>query len=276
MRFIHSVHPGDINGATTATLRDRFLVAGLFVPAEVTLAYWEVDRTVLGGAMPVGQPLELPAHPDLRAPFFCARRELGVINLGGSGSVDVNGERHALSTFDGLYVSRGTEQVVFHSDDARAPALFYLLSYPAHREYPTRRIAFADVPGDKLGTIGAANLRILRKYIAPGLVESCQLMMGLTVMQPGGVWNTMPTHTHHRRSEVYCYTGIPADHAVFHFMGEPAATRHLVVRDLEATLSPSWSIHSGVGTAPYGFVWGMGGENQDFADMEVGAIPELR
>lgn len=268
MRFFSSVHPDDVIGLSTAQLRERFLLKGLFVADQVSLAYWETDRSLVGGAVPVAGPLDLPAHPELRAPFFCARRELGIINLGGAGVVEVNGTAYKLGPFDGLYVGRGTEKVTFRSDSPAAPAKFYLLSYPAHKEYPTKFIAFATNPGDRLGGLATANQRVLRKYIAPGFVESCQLVMGLTMMEAGGVWNTMPSHTHLRRSEVYCYTGIAPDQVVFHMMGKPTETRHLVMRDLDAVLSPPWSIHSGVGTAGYGFVWGMGGENQEFADMD--------
>jgi 4-deoxy-L-threo-5-hexosulose-uronate ketol-isomerase len=275
MRFLSSVHPADTAAASPAQLRERFLVSGLFVHGKVSLAYWEVDRTVVGAAVPTAEPLELPAHPELRVPFFCARRELGIINLGGAGSIEVDGQAFALAPHDGLYVGRGVQRVVFHSENAQQPARYYLLSYPAHRDCPTRHLAFAGIAGDTLGTVPGANRRILRKYIAPGLVESCQLVMGLTMMEPGGVWNTMPSHTHRRRSEVYCYAGLPDDQVVFHFMGEPTATRHLVMRSLDVVLSPSWSIHSGVGTAPYAFVWGMGGENQDFADMDAVAIRTL-
>lgn len=276
MRFLPSVHPDDVKSAATAVLRERFLVPGLFVPGEAVLAYWEVDRTVLGGVQPLAQPVELPAHTELRAPSFCARRELGIINLGGPGTVEVDGQAYPLEPRDGLYVGRGAGRIVFSSAQASAPAQFYLLSYPAHQSFPTRHIAFAQLKGERLGTAEAANVRVLRKYIAPGLVDSCQLVMGLTAMEPGGVWNTMPCHTHRRRSEVYCYAGLPADQVVFHFMGDPAGTRHLVVRNLEVALSPSWSIHSGVGTAPYLFVWGMGGENQEFSDMDAVAMRDLR
>ena len=276
MRFLSSVHPDDTPTLPPAVLRDRFLVSGLFQPGFVKLAYWEIDRTVIGGAVPLGEPLELPAHAELRAPTFCARRELGIINLGGPGIVEVDAVRHTLATHDGLYVGRGSGRIVFHSQDAARPATFYLLSYPAHSTFPTRHIAVEHLAGSNLGTAGAANQRILRKYIAPGLIESCQLVMGLTVMAPGQVWNTMPCHTHPRRSEVYCYAGLAPDQAVFHFMGEPTATRHLVIRDLDVVLSPPWSIHSGVGTTNYTFVWGMGGENQEFADMDSVATASLR
>jgi 4-deoxy-L-threo-5-hexosulose-uronate ketol-isomerase len=276
MRSIPSVHPENVPTLPSAALRDKFLVSGLFAPGAIELAYWEVDRTILGGAVPLAAPLELTADAELRAASFCARRELGVINLGGAGAIETDGVRHAMAPLDGLYVGRGTQRVVFHSDDAAAPAKFYLLSYPAHREYPTRHITVASLPGEQLGTAVMANQRRLRKYIAPGLVESCQLVMGLTVLASGQVWNTMPCHTHMRRSEVYCYAGIAPDQAVFHFMGEPDATRHLVLHDLDVVISPSWSIHSGVGTASYSFVWGMGGENQEFADMDQVAIADLR
>jgi 4-deoxy-L-threo-5-hexosulose-uronate ketol-isomerase len=276
MRFVPSVHPQDSNAATPAVLRERFLLSGLFVAGEVNLSYWEVDRTVIGAVVPLAQPIELPAHAELRVPFFCARRELGVINLGGAGSIEVDGQVYPLAPYDGLYVGRGSQRLIFKSERADAPARYYLLSYPAHREYPTRHIAFAQVAGDQLGSVEGANRRVLRKYIAPGLVESCQLVMGLTMMETGGVWNTMPSHTHRRRSEVYCYAGLPGEHVVFHFMGEPTATRHLVMRNFDVALSPSWSIHSGVGTAPYAFVWGMGGENQEFADMDPVAMRDLQ
>jgi 4-deoxy-L-threo-5-hexosulose-uronate ketol-isomerase len=275
MRFIPSVHPDDIATATTPALRERFLLSGLFAPGQVNFVYWEVDRTVVGAAVPLASPLDLPADPDLRAPAFCARRELGIINLGGAGTIEVDGHRHTLAPRDGLYVGRGATRVIFHSQDAAAPAKFYLLSYPAHREFPTRHIAFASVVAAQLGASATANQRELRKYIAPGLVESCQLVMGLTTLAPGHVWNTMPCHTHARRSEVYCYAGIASDQLVIHLMGRPQETRHLVLRDLDVVLSPPWSIHSGVGTAAYSFVWGMGGENQEFADMDAVAMPDL-
>ncbi len=275
MQFLSSVHPDDIKSAHTAQLRERFLLGGLFTPGAIKFAYWEIDRTVVGGAVPLGSPLELQTDPGLRAATFCERRELGVINLGGAGAIEVDGTRHPMATHDGLYVGRGAKGIVFHSDDAAAPAKFYLLSYPAHHAYPTKHISAAAFPAANLGASATANQRALRKYIAPGLVESCQLVMGLTVMQPGSVWNTMPSHTHLRRSEVYCYSGIPADQVVFHFMGQPHETRHLVMRDGDVVLSPSWSIHSGVGTTAYAFVWGMGGENQEFADMDAVATKDL-
>ena len=276
MRSISSVHPENVSTLPSATLRERFLVSGLFIPGQVQLAYWEVDRTVVGGAVPLAMPLELPADAELRAPTFCARRELGIINLGGAGSIEVDGVSHTMAPQDGLYIGRGADRVVFHSQNVSAPARFYLLSYPAHRDYPTRHIAFASLAGDALGTAAAANQRVLRKYIAPGLVESCQLVMGLTVLASGQVWNTMPCHTHDRRTEAYLYTDLPADARVVHLMGRPDRTRDLIVADGQAVISPSWSVHCGFGTRSYAFVWAMGGEDQTFDDMDHVAITEMR
>jgi len=250
-------------------------VQGLFQPGALNAVYWEIDRTVVGGAVPTGTGVPLIAAERLGTQSFCERREVGIINLGGPGRIEVGGQSVAMGTRDGYYAGRGSPELVFHSDSADSPARYYFLSYLAHRACESRRISFADLSGVSLGKAEAANLRTLYKYFAPGLVETCQLTMGLTEMKEGNVWNTMPPHTHHRRSEVYCYFNVAPDQVVFHFMGDPAATRNLVVRDLEAVLSPSWSIHCGVGTAAYGFVWGMGGENQEFSDMQPAPIKTL-
>ncbi len=276
MNFISSVHPEDVEMLSTEDLRERFLLTGLFEDGEVSLNYWEVDRTVIGGAVPTGAALSLGAPDALKSAAFCERRELGIINLGDAGSIDVDGVSYAMATHDGLYVGRGAKEISFSSADAAKPARFYLLSYPAHATHPTTHIPVATVAGDKLGSVETANQRLLRKYIAPGLVQSCQLVMGLTTMETGSVWNTMPPHTHLRRSEVYVYTKIAPGQVVFHFMGEPENTRHLVIEDGQAVLSPPWSIHTGCGTGAYGFVWGMGGENQAFADMDHIAANDLR
>lgn len=257
-------------------LRRQFLVSGLFEAGALKLHAWEVDRTVLGAAVPLAEPLALPNPPELRSTCFLERRELGVINLGAAGTVTVDGTEYALESCDALYVSRGSRAVTFRSADAAQPAKFYLLSYPAHTAYPTKRIAFKEAVGNRLGTAAGANVRTLYKMIHPGTMPTCQLVMGFTRLETGSIWNTMPPHTHLRRSEVYLYFDVPADHAVFHFMGAPQATRHLVVHNLEAVLSPPWSIHSGAGTAAYAFVWGMGGENQEFSDMDPAPIAELR
>ncbi len=257
-------------------LRAEFLVAGLFAPGAAHFRYWETDRTIVGGIVPGAGSIDLPNPAEVRSAFFLERREAGVINLGGPGSITVDGAVHAMAPLDGLYLGRGTRAVAFSSLSPSQPARFYFLSYPAHAAYPVRHIAHAAVTGTRLGAAATANDRTIFKYFHPGAFPTCQLVMGFTRLEPGCVWNTMPPHTHLRRSEVYCYFNVPADGAVFHFMGEPSATRHLVVRDLEVVLSPPWSIHSGCGTAAYGFVWGMGGENQDFADMDPAPVASLR
>jgi 4-deoxy-L-threo-5-hexosulose-uronate ketol-isomerase len=218
----------------------------------------------------------LPCPASLAANFFCERRELGVINLGGKGTVHVDGAAYALDKLDCLYIGRGSKDVFFESDDASTPAQFYLVSYPAHADYPTTLVLKKDVTPRELGSPEQANVRKLHQMIVPGRVQSCQLVMGFTQIQSGSVWNTMPAHTHARRSEVYLYFDIAPGAVVFHLMGEPQETRHLVVHEKEAVLSPAWSIHSGVGTGAYTFVWGMGGENQTFDDMDGIAISDLR
>lgn len=257
-------------------LRNEFLVTGLFRPGEITLHWWETDRTVMGGICPAAAPLTLNSPDALRAANFFDRREAGILNLGGSGVVTVDGTAHALAHLDALYIGRGAKEVTFASVSPANPARCWLLSYPAHVAYPTRHVAFASVPGTRLGQRESANERTLHKLIHPGAFPTCQLVMGVTRLEPGSVWNTMPPHTHLRRSEVYLYFNLPPEQVVFHFMGRPTETRHLVVRECEAVLSPPWSIHTGVGTANYGFVWGMGGENQDFADMDPVTFGELR
>lgn len=262
---------------STEELRNEFLVGGLFQPGEINLHWWETDRTVIGGIAPTTTELTLHNPPALRADCFFERREAGLLNLGGPGVVCVNDEQFQLTHLDTLYIGRGVKQTVsFRSLDPAKPARFYLLSYPAHTAYPTRLVAFQDVKGERLGQRERANERTICKLIHPGAFPTCQLVMGVTRLETGSVWNTMPPHTHLRRSEVYLYFNLPADQVVFHFMGRPDETRHLVVRDGEAVLSPPWSIHSGVGTSNYSFVWGMGGENQEFADMDPAPLSVLR
>jgi 4-deoxy-L-threo-5-hexosulose-uronate ketol-isomerase len=257
-------------------LRNEFLVTGLFQPGKVSLHWWETDRAVMGGICPAADELALPSPGALRASYFLERREAGLLNLGGPGRVRVDGADHRLEHFDALYLGRGTKAVAFASESAAQPARFWLLSYPAHVSYPVRQVAFREIPGVRLGQRENANERTLYRMIHPGAFPTCQLVMGVTCLAAGSVWNTMPPHTHLRRSEVYLYFDLPPDQMVLHLMGRPQATRHLVVRDCEAVLSPPWSIHSGVGTANYSFVWGMGGENQEFDDMDPAPIRELR
>lgn len=271
MKFL----PSNARRAATEPTGDRHHLKALFQPGEVHAVYWEIDRTIVGGAVPAGQGVELSPRGVVDTKTLCERREIGIINLGGPGRIEVNAATHAMAPRDGYYAGRGSPDIVFHSDSAADPAKFFFLSYPAHHAYESRRIPFASVKGERLGTPAGANVRTLYKYFAPGLVDTCQLTMGFTELAEGHVWNTMPPHTHVRRSEVYCYFNVKPDQAVFHFGGTPDATRHHVVRDLEAVLSPSGEIHSGVGTAAYSFVWGMGGENQVFSDMQPAPIRTL-
>ena len=257
-------------------LLEFYAARGIFEPGAIALSYWEVDRTVLGGIAPGKEALSLGAIPYLATEYLCQRREAGIVNLGGEGSVVADGERFDLGRKDALYIGRGTRELSFQSADPESPARFYLLSYPAHAEHPTMRVRAADVTPVELGSEAEANRRKLYKMIWPETVTTCQLVMGFTELQVGSVWNTMPPHTHARRSEVYLYYDLPQDRAVMHFMGEPRETRHMVLRDGDVALSPNWSIHSGAGTGNYSFVWGMGGENQDFADMDHLDLGELR
>ena len=261
---------------TTDELRASFLVQGLFAPGRINLRRIDLDRVVLGGAVPTGAPLQLEAPTDLLATFFCERRELGVLNIGGAGTVLVDGTAYALGTRDLVYVSRGSRDVVFGSDDTANPARFYLVSYPAHADHPTTLVEASSVQGGELGSMEQANRRRISRYVHAAGVQSAQLVMGMTALEPGSVWNTMPTHTHDRRTEVYLYFDVPKTAVVFHQMGEPTETRHLIVRDGEAVLSPGWSIHAGCGTSNYAFCWAMGGENQDYADMQVAHATSLR
>jgi 4-deoxy-L-threo-5-hexosulose-uronate ketol-isomerase len=260
----------------TDDLRAHFLVTGLFTPGRITLEMVDLDRVVIGGAVPTDAPLTLEAPPDFLADYFTERRELGVLNIGGVGSVTVDGVRHALGRKDVLYVGRGSRAIAIASDDARTPARFYLVSYPAHAAYPTARVAESDAFHAELGSAETANRRGIRRYIHADGPDSAQLVMGVTTLAPGSVWNTMPCHTHHRRTEIYLYFDLPADAILLHLMGEPTETRTLVVRDGDVALSPGWSVHAGCATTAYSFCWAMGGENQDYADMQPVAMTDLR
>jgi 4-deoxy-L-threo-5-hexosulose-uronate ketol-isomerase len=261
---------------TTDELRSGFLIQGLFALGRITLRHVDLDRVVLGGAVPLAEPLRLEAPPSLAAAFFAERREVGVLNVGARGTITVDGHRYAMDGRDVLYIGKGSKDVVFESDDAARPARFYIVSYPAHSSHPTTRIGAGSVEATELGTAEKANRRKLTKYVHPGGVQSAQLVMGVTELMPGSVWNTMPSHTHTRRTEVYLYFNLPDDAVVVHMMGAPTETRHLVVHDEEVVLSPLWSIHSGCGTSNYAFCWAMGGENQDFADMQAVDMRELK
>lgn len=276
MEVRHPVHPEHMMMFDTEELREHFLVEGVFAPGEPKLVYCFYDRLIVGGVCPV-EPINLTVDPKvIGAEFLLQRRELGVINIGGPGRVIAGGTAFDLASNEGLYVAMGTRELQFASTDPANPAKFYLNSAPAHAVLPTTKIALADAEPVVMGDSATSNKRTIRKYIHPGGVKSCQLVMGMTMLETGSVWNTMPVHTHQRRMEAYLYFNMAADAVVFHLMGEPDETRHLVVRDGEVVLSPSWSIHSGAGTANYSFIWGMAGENQDFSDMDHVPMARLR
>ncbi|MDP9174871.1 MAG: 5-dehydro-4-deoxy-D-glucuronate isomerase [Planctomycetota bacterium] len=261
---------------TTEELRETFLAESMFQPGKISLAYIDLDRTVIGGAVPTDSPLKLVADDALRSAYFTERRELGVLNIGGNGTIEVGGKRFVMEKLDCLYIGRGNPEITFSSTDAAMPAEFYLLSYPAHTAYPTTLAKKSQAEAVPLGSVATVNKRTIYKYIHPAGIKSCQLVMGFTQLAVGSAWNTMPAHTHMRRSEVYLYFDLAAEARVFHLMGPGHETRHLVVADKQIAISPSWSIHSGVGTTNYSFCWGMGGENQTFDDMDGIAIAELK
>jgi 4-deoxy-L-threo-5-hexosulose-uronate ketol-isomerase len=271
---IHSDHARTLD---SDGLRRQFLVETVFDPGTLRLTYSQIDRIIVGGAMPLRDAIGFPA--DLAKRFavsaFLERRELGAINVGGPGAIVVDGETYALAHRDALYVGMGARDVRFASNDAANPAKFYVNSAPAHRGCATRKVTPGEAKATTLGNAATSNRRTIYKLLVPGVVETCQLTMGLTVLEPGSVWNTFPTHTHERRMEVYFYFGLAPDAAVFHLCGRPDETRHIVVRNEQAVISPSWSIHSGVGTQAYAFIWGMVGENQVFDDMDHVSTTEL-
>lgn len=269
-------HPRDVRHYDTEQLRADFLVERIFVPGEVALTYSHYDRMIIGGAMPLSAPLALPPCPPAGTPFFLARRELGVINLGGPGSVTVDGKRFSLPRLDALYVGLGAREVVFASENAAAPAKFYLTSAPAHREAPHQLIRQQDANTLHLGAAETANRRTIRQYVMPDTTGTNQLVMGMTTLEAGSVWNSMPCHTHTRRMEAYLYVDLDPAHRVFHFMGEPQQTRHILVANEQAVISPNWSIHCGCGTSNYAFVWAMAGDNVTFTDMDQAPVETLR
>jgi 4-deoxy-L-threo-5-hexosulose-uronate ketol-isomerase len=276
MEIRNAVHPEHAVTFNTDQMREQFLIQELFKPDRIKLIYSYFDRLIVGGVCPMG-PLMIDIDEKIiGAPYLLNRRELGLINIGGAGSVSIDGEEVALEFKDGLYICMGARELVFSSIDQDNPAKFYLNCAPAHTSYPNATVAFKEAEPIEMGAAEQSNKRTIRKYIHPDGIKSCQLVMGMTTLETGSVWNTMPVHTHQRRMEAYFYFGMPQDQVVFHFMGEPTETRHIVVRNEEAVLSPSWSIHSGAGTSNYTFIWGMVGENQTFTDMDAVPMGDLK
>ncbi len=276
MEVRYDTHPNDAMYYTTEELRGHYLIENLFETGKINTVYSHVDRIIVGGATPGKDALKLEAGDELRAAYFLERRELGIINIGAPGKVTLDGVEYKLGNKDGLYVGMGTKDVVFESDDANNPAKFYFNSAPAHTTYPTVFIDMEKANKRPIGSMEDSNKRTIYQYIHPAVLKTCQLSMGLTKLEEGSMWNTMPCHTHERRMEVYLYFDLPEDAAVFHLMGQPQETRHIVMKNEQAVISPSWSIHSGVGTHCYTFIWGMVGENQDFDDMDHCKTNELK
>ena len=272
----YASHPDDVRMYDTQELRDRFLVSGLFVENEINMVYTEYDRFIVGGAFPVSESLTLEAIDPLKADYFLERRELGIINVGGDAVVSVDGEKYELGYKDALYVGRGAKEVVFTSVDGGKPARLYFNSANAHTAYPVKKVTMADAATIELGTLEQSNARKINKLIVNDVIDTCQLQMGLTEFKPGSVWNTMPAHTHSRRMETYFYFEIEEGQTLCHFMGQPQETRHIFLKNNEAVISPTWSLHAGVGTSQYAFIWGMAGENLDYGDMDIIQPSELR
>ena len=272
----YASHPEDAKHYDTARIRRDFLIERVFADNEVNLVYSMYDRMVVGGAKPVGEELLLEAIDPLKAPFFTTRREIGIFNVGGSGTVKVGDEEFHLDYKEALYIGRGDRNVTFQSDDAAKPAMFYINSTTAHKEYPCRKITKADAVVAHMGSLEMSNERDINKMIVNQVLPTCQLQMGMTELAPGSVWNTMPAHVHSRRMEAYFYFEVPEDQAVCHFMGEVEETRHLWMKGDQAVLSPEWSIHSAAATHNYTFIWGMGGENLDYGDQDFSKITDLK
>ena len=269
-------HPIDSKSYDTKQLREHYLVEEVFIDDKIELTYSHVDRIIFGGIKPVKESLKLEAGKSMGVDYFLERREMGVINIGGEGIVSIDGEEFTLNNKDGLYIGKGNKDIIFKSLNQSNPAKFYINSVPAHKEYKTVKIDIEKANPVKMGDNSTLNKRTIYQYVHPNVCESCQLLMGLTILEPGSAWNTMPCHTHERRMEVYFYFDMQEDTRVIHLMGEPTETRHLIVKNEQAIISPSWSIHSGVGTSNYTFIWGMCGENQTFDDMDHIDMETLR
>ncbi|MGA1978882.1 MAG: 5-dehydro-4-deoxy-D-glucuronate isomerase [Bacteroidales bacterium] len=272
----YAVHPSDFIEYKTERIRNEFLFEDVFIPDEISLIYSLYDRFIIGGTMPVGKSLALETFDELKAAYFLERRELGLINTGGPGLVEAGGVSYEIGHKEALYLGKGVKNVSFRSASPKNPALFYFNSAPAHHAYPSRKVTGKDAVTAVVGTAEKSNCRTINKLLINDIVQTCQLQMGLTELKPGSVWNTMPVHTHGRRMETYFYFEVPADQAICHFMGKPEETRHIWVRNNQAVISPSWSIHSAAGTSNYSFIWGMAGENIDYDDMDIWHPDSLR
>ena len=276
MTSLYETNPSEFKTLTTEHLRSQFLVETLFCSDEITLTYTHYDRLIFGGVMPINQSITFPNPSEIRSNFFLERREIGFINIGGKGSISADGNKYDVDKLGAVYLGKGTQNISFSSVDPTDPALFFFLSAPAHHSYPSTQLTKEQASPLEMGSPETANHRIIYKYIHEAGIASCQLVMGLTVLQKGSIWNTMPAHTHDRRSEVYCYFDVPLEQAILHIMGQPNETRPLWVHNHQAIISPPWSIHSGAGTAHYSFIWGMAGENKDFTDMDFVPIRSLK
>ena len=276
LKVLHSVHPEDFKSYDTQKIRENFLMENLVEPGKVNLVYTHYDRMIIGVANPIDKNLLLPNYPNLRADCFLERREMGIINVGGNGAVTADGKSYPVNKLDCLYLGKGIKEVSFVSTNAGQPAVFYILSAPAHAVYPTALLSNADAVKVTLGSSDTSNLRTINKYIHQEGIKSCQLVVGLTILHDGSVWNTMPAHVHDRRMEAYFYFDLPEGQRVFHFMGEGQETRHIVINNHEAVVSPPWSIDAGSGTTSYSFIWGMAGQNLAYTDMEALNISDLK
>ena len=272
----YAVHPKDVVSYDTARLREEFLVEKIFSAGEINLTYSMYDRYIVGGIMPVGKPVELGVYEEIKADYFLQRREMGLINVGGKAKIVADGVEYTLDYKEALFLGMGVKDVVFVSVDAASPAKLYMNSAPAHKSFPSRKISLTEANVLQMGSLESSNERQINQLLVKEIVPTCQLQMGMTELQPGSVWNTMPAHTHNRRMEAYFYFEVPESQAICHFMGQPDETRHIWMKNEQAVLSPSWSIHSAAGTSNYIFIWGMAGENLDYTDMDIIQPNELK
>ncbi len=272
----HAAHPADVKNYDTQRLRDEFLIQNLFEADTINLIYSEYDRYMAGGIVPVKKKLKLETIDPLKSTYFLERREMGLINIGGPAIITIDGNKFEINHKDALYIGKGSKDVEFASSNIANPAKLYVNSAPAHKEYPTKKVTLAEAEVAEPGSMETSNHRKINKLLVNSVIQTCQLQMGMTEFRPGSVWNTMPAHTHSRRMEIYLYFEITENQAVCHFMGEPQETRHIWVQNEEAVISPNWSIHAGVGTGKYTFIWGMAGENLDYGDMDVCQPKDLK